>query len=309
LSGLPAYTAPGHPRHNSERGSLGASSDDSVSSNCSREAESATYGAPTCFDFPILHFSETDVRLLQHPFAPEPSVIFREPLLQTFSNFVPSIGPCDRFNMVQQIPDLGIVVAASQKGRVGIFALTEVEAEGLFFRLDQILPFKSQEKYGHRPLCPLLGIAVGPVESHLVPIDEVNRPYEPSLNEWLEYDIDFSIIGNDEHEDLRPQISDAKYSQSNHKGKGEGGERGGDIQKQKSYGKQHIRQMPFGRPFRRESWHGIEYSRRYRLFLMYSDHTIMHYEIFYDWPLDMLGPHGRLIHETGQHFVLKPEST
>lgn len=33
-----------------------------------------------------------------------------------------------------------------------------------------------------------------------------------------------------------------------------------------------------------EAWRGFEYSRRYRLLLMYADHTVLHYELYYDWP-------------------------
>lgn len=80
--------------------------------------------------------------------------------------------------MSAQIPSLGVVVLATQKGRVAIMTLTQLETEApdavadsgmalrrvFAFRVDHILPFASQEAAGHRPIAPLHGIAVGPVQ-------------------------------------------------------------------------------------------------------------------------------------------------
>lgn len=125
-------------------------------------------------EFPILHFSESHIRLIPNPYSERPSVIFRSPLYQSISEPMPLIDACDRFNMIQHIPELGVVVAASQKGRVAVITLTRVHGEGVFFRVDRIAPFDNQERYGLRPLCPLLGIAAGPVGSHLKPLETSN---------------------------------------------------------------------------------------------------------------------------------------
>lgn len=71
----------------------------------------------------------------------------------------------ERINMVQQLPDLGVLVIATQAGRVGLLTLTYWPAEQRYgFRIEAILPFKSQEAKGIRPGKPLLGMAVGPVQ-------------------------------------------------------------------------------------------------------------------------------------------------
>ncbi|KAL1955839.1 hypothetical protein VTO42DRAFT_8078 [Malbranchea cinnamomea] len=186
-------------------------------------------------EFPILHFSETHVRMIPSPFSRNPSIIYKSPLYQEISEPMPLIETCDRFNMMHHIPELGVVVAASQKGRVAIISLTQVQGEGMFFRVDKIVPFDYQERFGLRPLCPLLGIAVGPVEGHLIPPDDPN---------WSGY--------------------------------------------------------------RREAWHGSEFSRRYRLLLMYADHSVLHYELYYDWPRDMRGPEGKLVYDSAQPFLIRP---
>ncbi|KPI41607.1 uncharacterized protein AB675_9410 [Cyphellophora attinorum] len=70
-----------------------------------------------------------------------------------------------RLNMVQQIPDLGIVIIASQFGRCAICALTRhpnTRTYGL--RVDWIVPTKRQEKSGERPGVWLLGIATAPIQ-------------------------------------------------------------------------------------------------------------------------------------------------
>lgn len=216
-------------------------------------------------DFPLLQFSETDVRFLRRPFS-SPSLIFRQPLLE---DSIHSLRLWDRFNMVQQIPELGVVVAASQKGRVGIFTLTEVPDTGMFFRLDNIVPFKSQESKGDRPRRPLLGIAVGPVERHLLPTGDSKPLYqtvkfEPPMRKETEFDN--TTCG--QHQ---------------------------SAQKHKDRSSSPSPRSPAGPSPRQDQWRGLEYSRRYRLLLMYSDHTILHYELFYDWPTEILGSRGKLV--------------
>ena len=74
--------------------------------------------------------------------------------------------------MIHQIPSLGIVAIASQIGRVALLTMTKVKKhiDGmpslLGFRVEHILPFKSQEDRGERPEVPLLGMAIGPLQGH-----------------------------------------------------------------------------------------------------------------------------------------------
>lgn len=84
----------------------------------------------------------------------------------------------ERCNMSAQIPSLGVVIMATQKGRAAIMTLTQLDTEApdpsaasgmaqrrvYAFRVDRILPFASQEAAGHRPVAPLHGVAVGPVQ-------------------------------------------------------------------------------------------------------------------------------------------------
>lgn len=68
----------------------------------------------------------------------------------------------DRLNMVCSIPELSMVIAASQKGRAAIFRLTQNPA-GYMMRLDEMLP-RGEDEPQKRPCAALLGIAVGPIQ-------------------------------------------------------------------------------------------------------------------------------------------------
>ena len=73
----------------------------------------------------------------------------------------------DRLNMTQYIPELGLVVIASQIGRAAVCSLTRRRSSGLLgMRIDWILPFEEQERTRHRPTTFLLGMAAGPIPAH-----------------------------------------------------------------------------------------------------------------------------------------------
>lgn len=77
----------------------------------------------------------------------------------------------DRLNMMAFIPELSLVVVASQIGRAALITLTRLKdgfyrksAPVVMFRLDLILPLKKDED-AHRPNIPLAGLAVAPLQS------------------------------------------------------------------------------------------------------------------------------------------------
>lgn len=88
----------------------------------------------------------------------------------------------ERLNMIHQIPELGVIVVGSQIGRVAVLTLTRLKRRNPAlsgFRLDWILPLKSQEDRGVRPEAPLMGISASPVQGHENPDaidDEVSSP-------------------------------------------------------------------------------------------------------------------------------------
>ncbi|KAI0175651.1 hypothetical protein GGR52DRAFT_537613 [Hypoxylon sp. FL1284] len=74
---------------------------------------------------------------------------------------------CERLANLAHVPELSLVVAGSMCGRVALVTLTR-PAEGAYsfdrgFKIEAILPRKSEEEVCMRPMCPLLGLAVGPM--------------------------------------------------------------------------------------------------------------------------------------------------
>ncbi|KAK8088904.1 hypothetical protein PG997_003865 [Apiospora hydei] len=77
----------------------------------------------------------------------------------------------DRISNVVFVPELSLVVGASMSGRVALVTLTKPQPrndqfEWYFergFRIEAILPTKKDEDAGLRPICPLYGVAVGPL--------------------------------------------------------------------------------------------------------------------------------------------------
>lgn len=227
--------------------------------------------------FPILHFSQTDIRMIPNPFAPHHSVACFAPLRQPFTHPVPSSRACDRFNMVHYIPEHGIVVATSQKGRAAIIALTESEETGPAFRVDWIVPFESQEKYGERPLKPLLGMSAGPMPGFEMPPDvpsiprlvgdgnDVDFHYQP-LNRYSD---DSSTDNRSQGPNTSADSSDKNTSAA-----------ASNEKRHPSQAECHAWASRIHRPD--EAWRGWNPSRRYRLMLIYADHTIMTYEFWYE---------------------------
>ncbi|TID19944.1 F-actin-capping protein subunit alpha [Venturia nashicola] len=81
----------------------------------------------------------------------------------------------DRLSLQAHIPELSLLITATPKGRAAIYTLCQSpdgpnEAPVYFHRLDWMLPFKSQEDAGERPLAKLIGIATGPVQGTIAPL-------------------------------------------------------------------------------------------------------------------------------------------
>ncbi|KAF2146064.1 uncharacterized protein K452DRAFT_355533 [Aplosporella prunicola CBS 121167] len=140
---------------------------------------------------PILRVSVKDVFLLQSRDREgnrNPAIGFHDPLFQQtyqFSELDEAIVQ-DRINLFAQIPELGLVIVASAKGRAAIMSLTQCpenpsrtrnsefversSSERWYIcgcRVDHIVPFKHQEQARQRPETALVGVAVGPIQGML----------------------------------------------------------------------------------------------------------------------------------------------
>ncbi|KAI2936539.1 hypothetical protein CBS63078_1050 [Aspergillus niger] len=250
--------------------------------------------------FPILHFSQTDIRLIPHPFANYATVVCGDPLRQPLTHPIVSIRACDRFNMVKYVPEHGIVIAASQKGRAAVIALTESEATGLSFRVDWIVPFESQEKYGDRPLVPILGMSVSPIQGFEIPPDV---PYIPRDVKPDDLAFQFKYLSHDEpnsslsssvmlqQSSFNEEINDSEVDPSETTTADDDSPQPPPL----SLPECHARASSAYQP--EESWRGWNPSRHYRLMLMYADHTIMSYEFWYKWNTTDAGPNGQDLDE------------
>lgn len=127
---------------------------------------------------PFLLISKEDVMLLQPQRSAvselqeshTPVVGFQNPLYQHLPHGLYLLEKYDRMNMCVQVPELGVVITASGKGRAAVFSLTQkgVAPDITYaFRLDYIVPFTEQETARKRPWTALVGVAVGPVQGML----------------------------------------------------------------------------------------------------------------------------------------------
>ena len=78
----------------------------------------------------------------------------------------------ERINMLIHVPELNLVAAGSPTGRVALITLTKT-AKRLHltrvrhgFRVDCVLPRKSEDEKRMRPGCSLIGLAMSPVPTH-----------------------------------------------------------------------------------------------------------------------------------------------
>lgn len=111
---------------------------------------------------------ESDVTKVQRTL---PNTVYsRGPLKQLIPESMDHLNWLERLDMIHQIPELGVVVVGNHVGRVGIFTITYWKLQKQSgFRLEVILPYKSQERDGERPRVALLGTAVAPVQGYQLP--------------------------------------------------------------------------------------------------------------------------------------------
>lgn len=123
--------------------------------------------------FHIFHTGKFDLRLMSDirygPVVDQGTtcntVICRQALHQKIPPGLRLPGYVERLNMVLQIPELGIVAIGHQAGRVALVTMTKKAKKDQFgFRLERLLPFRTQEAAGKRPGVALLGMAIGPVQ-------------------------------------------------------------------------------------------------------------------------------------------------
>lgn len=236
-------------------------------------------------------------------------LICRTPLLQRLTCAVDLSVACDRLNMVKYVPELGLVIAASQKGRVVIISLTWQEDIGYAFRADWIVPFHSQEANDDRPFIPLHGMAVSPMPGFEIPQDVPSIPRGVDPNDRLNFN--YRILNPDNNDSSsstsssssshssspsskRPKTqadrksstechprtdSDSEEDSSSDENPPQNTEKSEDPKY--TLPELHAEASRAYRPH--EPWHGWHPSRHYRLLLLYCDHTVMSYEFWHDW--------------------------
>ena len=155
-----------------------------VSSSSPGENMSIPPREPTKFrhlPFSLLQTTESDIYLFRNLAAERygkarahSQVICRKAVQQAIPPGLSHLQHIERLNMVLQVPELSIVVVGNQAGRVGILTMTTWQKRGEWqpneelegFKIEFILPLRSQEERGLRPEKPLMGIAVGPIQGH-----------------------------------------------------------------------------------------------------------------------------------------------
>ena len=140
-----------------------------------RQASSAPIKSTvSTLPFHIFHTSKSDIRLMSNirygPGAGDATgrktVLCQQALNQKTPRGLHTSW-AERLNMVLQIPELGVVAIAHQAGRVALLTMTKnLKNDRFGFRLEWILPFRTEEEAGIRPDVALLGMAIGPVQGY-----------------------------------------------------------------------------------------------------------------------------------------------
>ncbi|KGO49183.1 Ribonucleotide reductase, transcriptional regulator CRT10 [Penicillium expansum] len=206
--------------------------------------------------FPILHFSGDNITLDPYPLDHGLRTLCRSPLESMY------------------LPELGMVIAASQAGGVAIITLTWQEEIGHTFRLDWLLPFPNQDGDDGGPPQPFMGIAASPMPGFEIPPDVPCIPRDVNPKDRLSFNHRLLNPDKDEHSatnlpefgasspsvpDLNPSPEDPNLT----------------------IPETHAYASDIYQPH--ETWHGYHPSRHYRLILLFCDLTVMSYEFWHDW--------------------------
>ncbi|EXJ72464.1 uncharacterized protein A1O5_04968 [Cladophialophora psammophila CBS 110553] len=244
-------------------------------------------------NIPTLHCSLSNLRLLMAPKADSPHVFCANILKQALPPIIQSTNHAniDRLNMLLQIPELGIVIVATQIGRCAVCSLTKNEKTGtLGLRVSWILPTKKQERKGLRPFGPLLGIAASPVQGCFSTDEFAVRSESGESTKWgrdglvdgIPTTFDHTVLVFDERNGAE---DDSQLSNVD----ADSGERTNRPRTKRKRLSHDPRKRGFGRirtelrdwevPSSPEPWQALESSRRYRLMLTYMDMTVLSYEL------------------------------
>ena len=221
--------------------------------------------------FPILHFSGGNITLDPYPLDHGFRSLCQDPLESMVGDTI--FSSCDRLNLVKYLPELGIVIAASQAGGVAIITLTWQEEIGHSFRVDWLLPFANQDRDDGCPTPPIMGIAASPMPGFEIPPDvpciprDVNPKYRLRFNHrLLNPDKDEPCVaGPPEYGASSP--SDLDLSP-------------GSEDPNLTIPETHAYASDIYQPH--ETWHGYHPSRHYRLIVLFCDLTAMSYEFWHD---------------------------
>ncbi|KAI0843016.1 hypothetical protein F5Y06DRAFT_256690 [Hypoxylon sp. FL0890] len=103
----------------------------------------------------------------------------------------------ERLANLIHVPELSLVVAGSMCGRVALITLTRPEEKGLpfkrAFKVEAILPTRRDEDNLLRPICPLLGVAVGPA-AFSGNVELTDRPVSPKRYRIMLHYYDLRIL-------------------------------------------------------------------------------------------------------------------
>ena len=117
---------------------------------------------------------DTDLKELP-PSSSQSQVLCQQALNQAMPPGFNHLIQIERLNMIAQIPELGVVLIGNQVGRVGILTMTKWPAQKQSgYKIEVILPFHSEEEKGMRPIKPLMGMAVGPIQGQERPLPQAS---------------------------------------------------------------------------------------------------------------------------------------
>lgn len=242
------------------------------------------HGRASAPRIPTLHCTTSNLRLLMAPEADSPHIFCANILKQALPLAIESSihAQIDRLNMIQQIPELGVVIIATQIGRCAICSLTKREQTDTFgLRVDWILPTKKQELKGLRPYSPLLGMAVSPVQGRFKHSSSSSSSISDKVSGfWGTDGVIDGIPTSFDQTVLVVDEGDAMDDDDQHFG--------GHKRKRKRLSPNSGKSLPFKTrtetraweiPTGADSWQAMDSSRRYRLMLTYRDMSVLTYEL------------------------------